>query len=204
MMKNQGKCQFDYLYVYSRSFMIPYNSFAKHLKENKIIATPAELHGHLTGMLVVDADLKLDAWLNEFFQDYSFDEQPDIQKSALVFESFFDYVLSELKSDSFSFKLLLPDDNVGLSERLQALAMWCHSFMIGLAFAGLKSDSHLPAEAKEFLVDLEKISKVDSDVDETQGEEADFIELTEYLKAGVITLFEDFRGMNQAINPTIQ
>ena len=184
--------------------MIPYKAFSKHLEENKILATPAELHGHLTGMLVVNSNLEITAWTTEFFQDYSFEDQSDPKASKLVLESFFEYVLGELKSDAFKFNLMLPDDDTSLPKRLDALAMWCHSFMIGLAFAGLKTESHLPTEAKEFLLDLEKISKVDSDVDETQGEEADFVELTEYLKAGVITLFDEFRGLNEANNLTVQ
>lgn len=184
--------------------MIPYQAFADHLKDNKIIASPAELHGHLSGMLVVNIDLKLEDWLKDFLQDYSLDDSIDPSKVKLVLESFFEFVASELKSESYKYDILMPSDNTSLAERLEALASWCHSFMLGLAFAGLKTENHLPKEVQEFLLDLDKISKVDSAVDETQGEEADFVELTEYLKAGVFTLYEEFQEYNQAINPTVQ
>jgi len=183
--------------------MIPYRAFAKHLTENKIIATPAELHGHLSGMLVINRSLNADQWIDNVLEDYCFEVKGDSHKVNQVLSALFEFVSDKLKADNFTFNLLLPNDEVELTSRLEALATWFGSFLTGLAFSGLKSEQNLNPEIREFLYDVEKISKVDTNVDETQGEEADYVELTEYVKAGVILIYEEF-GEIQEVSATIQ
>jgi yecA family protein len=183
--------------------MIPYTAFAKHLTENKIIATPAELHGHLSGMLVINKSLSAEEWIDNVIEDYCFEVKGDRYNVNQVLSALFEFVDDKLKADNFTFNLLLPEDEVKLSSRLEALGTWCGSFLTGLAFAGLKSDPNMDSEVGEFLLDLEKISKVETNVDETQGEEADFIELTEYVKAGVFLLYDEFAEVPE-VSGTIQ
>ena len=183
--------------------MIPYTAFAKHLTENKIIATPAELHGHLSGMLVINKRLSADEWIDNVIEDYCFEVKGDRLKVNMVLSALFEFVEDKLKADNFTFNLLLPEDEEDLSFRLEALSVWCGAFLTGLAFAGLKSDQNLDPEVGEFLQDLEKISKVDTAVDETQGEEVDYIELTEYVKAGVFLLYDEFAEVPE-VSATIQ
>jgi yecA family protein len=183
--------------------MIPYKAFAKHLTENKIIATPSELHGHLSGMLVINNKLSSEQWIDTIIEDYCFEVKGEQINVNQVLSALFEFVSDKLKADNFTFNLLLPDDETDLSVRLEALATWCGAFLTGLAFAGLKSEQNLNSDVREFLYDLEKISKVDTNVDETQGEEADYIELTEYVKAGVILIYEEFGDLPE-VSATIQ
>lgn len=187
-MKNQGKYEF----LIERSlFMIPYKAFAQHLKDNQVIATPAELHGHASGMIVVNKDVDVDEWTELVLQDYCFETQ---NKSKLipVLGALFDYAQDKLKADNYTFSLLLPSDNNDLSFRLDALATWCSAFLTGMAFAGLKAETNMDKDVSEFIQDLEKISKVDTDSGDSQGEEADFVELSEYVKAGTMLLYSEF------------
>ncbi len=171
--------------------MIPYKPFAKHLQDNNIIATPSELHGHASGMIVVNHDVKVEKWVDLIMDDYSF-EGGDSKKLVPVLVALFDYAKDKLEADNYTFTPLLPSDDNDLSYRLEALSSWCGSFLTGLAFAGLKSESNLHDDVHEFIADLEKISKVATDSDETQGEEADFVELVEYVKAGTLVLYSEF------------
>lgn len=173
--------------------MIPYKPFAQHLKDNNIIATPAELHAHASGMLVVDKDKEVDDWISIVIDDYSF-EGGNRTKLMPVLSALFEYAKDKLSADNYTFTPLLPGDDNELSFRLDALATWCGAFLTGLAFAGLKSDQNMHDDVHEFILDLEKISKVDTISDETQGEEADFVELVEYVKAGSILLYQEFEG----------
>jgi len=175
--------------------MIPYKPFAQHLKDNKVIATPSELHGHASGMIVVNNDVDVDEWLELILEDYCFDTQ-NKSKLTPVLTALFDFAKDKIQADNYTFSILLPSDDNELSYRLEALSTWCGAFLTGLAFAGLKSDKNMPDEVHEFIADLEKISKVDTDTEGSQGEEADFVELVEYVKAGTILLFEEFKGVD--------
>ena len=172
--------------------MIPYKPFSQHLKDNKVIATPSELHGHASGMIVVNNDVDVDEWVELILEDYCFDSN---NKSKLipVLSALFDFAKDKLNADNYTFSVLLPSDDNDLSYRLEAISTWCGAFLTGLAFAGLKSDKNLHDDVHEFISDLEKISKVDYNTEGSQGEEADFVELVEYVKAGTILLFEEFQ-----------
>lgn len=171
--------------------MIPYKAFAQHLKDNNVIATPAELHGHASGMIVINKDVDVDEWTELVLADYCF-ESNNKPKLIPVLGALFDYAQDKLKADNYTFNLLLPSDNNDLAFRLDALATWCSAFLTGMAFAGLKSDANMDKDVSEFIQDLEKISKVDTASGDSQGEEADFVELSEYVKAGTMLLYSDF------------
>ncbi len=169
--------------------MIPYKPFSVHLQQNGLIATPAELQAMAAGVLVMDPECGFETWQQQVIDDYCMEEKhwPSVQ-SAL--SALFELTLNQLQADDFSFELLLPDDAVDLSQRLLALSNWCAAFLSSLAAAGL-SQVHLQDESVgEFIHDVEKISRVDEHSDGTEGEEADFMELTEYVRAGVMMLHQ--------------
>ena len=182
--------------------MIPYKPFAKHLRDNNVIATPSELHGHASGMIVVNNDVDVEEWIKLIFEDYCF-ENTDQSKLVPVLSALFDFAKDKLKADNYTFNPLLPSDDNELSFRLEALSTWCATFLTGMAYAGLKSDVNMHKDVHEFILDLEKISKVDTVSDDSQGEEADFVELTEYVKAGTILLYQEFLE-DEGASSTIQ
>ncbi len=182
--------------------MIPYRAFAKHLKENNVIATPAELHGHASGMIAVNHELEVREWVDLILQDYCF-EGSDSAKLSPVLKALFDYAKDKLAADNFTFNPLLPGDDNDLSDRLDALSSWCASFLTGLTFAGLKAEGNMHDDVHEFIADLEKISKGDTMAGDSQGEEADYFELVEYVKAGAILVYQEYLPEPETL-PTIQ
>lgn len=176
--------------------MIPYKPFAQHLKDNNVIATPSELHGHASGMIVVDKETDVDRWIQLILEDYCF-EGHDKTKLVPVLTALFEYAKDRLLADNFTFSLLMPSDDNDLSYRLEALSTWCATFLTGLAYAGFKSDANMHDDVHEFIMDLEKISKVETFAEGSQGEEADYVELVEYVKAGTILLYEEFKEVEE-------
>ncbi len=176
--------------------MIPYKPFAKHLQDNNIIATPAELHGHASGMIVINRDVEVEEWVELIIADYSF-EGGDKDKLVPVLGALFDFARDKLSKDNFTFTPLLPSDDNDLAFRLEALSNWCSTFLTGMAYAGLKSDVNMHKDVHEFIMDLEKISKVDTVADETQGEEIDYMELVEYVKMGSMLLYSEFEEIEE-------
>jgi len=99
----------------------------------------------------------------------------------------------QLASEEFDFQLLLPDDDVDIPERVQALAGWCRGFLSGL---GLVED--LPArvlgdELQEWLRDVEMIGRAGAGEPDADDEVA-LMQVTEHVRAGVMLIREELRA----------
>jgi len=182
--------------------VIPYGALQKHLKDNKLLASPAEMHGNATGQLLVNPQLQAKHWRQMTLEEYGFQEHPG-EGLKTVLDAFFDMAKARIQRDDFSFDLLLPEDGQ-LDERVAALAAWVNAFLAGLALGGLKSEKRLSEDSREFLRDLTEIARLDEQVDENQGEEADLMELQEYVRAGVMLLASDLIASGHSTEPAAQ
>lgn len=99
----------------------------------------------------------------------------------------------QLSGDGFALDLMLPDDGIELAMRLQSLAGWCSSFLHGFGGAGIKGDQQFSAQAAEALRDIAAMAQLDSDIDD-EGAEGDYMELVEYLRMAVLTLYLELAG----------
>lgn len=86
------------------------------------------------------------------------------------------------------FTLFMPDDNEGLSVRLQALVDWCSGFVGGIGLGGMQMDDDLDPTVKEILVDMMEMTHMDVDVDEDDENETAFTEIEEYIRVAVMTI----------------
>ncbi|MEZ5558448.1 MAG: UPF0149 family protein [Pseudomonadales bacterium] len=111
--------------------------------------------------------------------------------------------LDDLLAADMSFTPLLPDDDAPLPLRLEALAQWCGSFLAGLGAAlgeelveGVSGFDDLPDDVKELVRDFAALTEID--VDETdaadESEEAQLVELQEFVKVGVLVIASTLHG----------
>lgn len=166
-----------------------YDALAQGLTRAGAIQNPADVHGTLTGMLCVNDKANPLAALD--------DEPDDALREALA--ALREMTLEGLFDADMGFAPLLPDDEVALATRVQALARWCAGFLYGLASqAGDGEDfdlSRLTDEAGEVVRDLTELSRVGLTDEDSQGEaaEVDYAELVEYLRVGVQMIFMELR-----------
>ncbi len=149
----------------------------------------AELHGTLSGLLCVmgnNASKHLDQLIPKGAKGDALDKEAyDVVANCPV------QILGELNDPEFGYELLLPDDEEGLDVRTEALAEWSHGFLAGLAIAGIEDFSKLPQEASEFCQDLGEISRAGlSDMAFGEEDEVAYEELAEYLRVGVLLMYE--------------
>lgn len=158
-------------------------------------STTAELQGALCGLLCVNPGASRTDWHNVLFEDF----YPETQEKRDL-ETLFDETLQSLSSHEFDFSLALPDDHLPLPSRLTAMAEWCQGLIYGLGVAGLKDDS-LSAEGQEYLEDVIKIVQINThDLEETDDDEANFEELAEYLRMGLLMLFTELQPIEPENN----
>ncbi len=144
------------------------------------VMTASEAHGVLIGMICWNDSMDCDAWLLEVFEDEDHKSQLN-ENEWQVFNTAYDETRKILTGGDFAFELILPADNMPLTERACALADWCKGFLFGLGLVG--EEQAWPNDCDEFLRDVIKISRLEYKSSE-EADEVAYMELTEYVRIG--------------------
>lgn len=179
-----------------------FDELADHLLEQGLDSSPSILHGCLCGVLagggmanektLAHPDKLADLGVATVSQLLELPVHGELaeQLGLLCVAS-----AAAMVDEEFSFHPLLPDDDLELVQRTQALADWCSGFLTGhtgvAAAAGAVSD----AAASEMLSDIGAIAEAgvdeESDEDESEGS---YIELVEYLRVAVLNVHAAAQG----------
>jgi uncharacterized protein YgfB (UPF0149 family) len=176
-----------------------YDEFERVLRDARALPEPAEAHGTLAGALCSSSDYGLLEWLHEILPDDSPDEDA-LQSSVL--QNVYNTMVSTLAGNEADFAPLLPDDESPLSERADALSLWCQGFLYGLGSGPASDPTKVSTEAGEIIRDLTEITHVGVEAEEQNEEnEVAFAEVVEFVRVGVQILFVEFapaRGQEAA------
>jgi yecA family protein len=155
-------------------------------------ATPAELHGQLSGLIAGNGTPKPNQWLAICSQLLEVNVQPGTpiadELCALV-----EVVTQQFSVEGFGLELLVPDEQASMLERVEGLGQWCQGFLTGFALAGNTQQGwkDLSEESREVLTDLASIAQVMVDEDDAEQQEQDYLELLEYVRLGAIQVWLD-------------
>ncbi len=164
---------------------------------------PAELHGLLCGLLCADADLDPERWLlharNHLPDDV---ELAESVRDLLL--KLFEYGAAQLDALDWSATPLLPDDDAPLSQRADALGIWCQGLLYGLGLGEVERRGELSAESREFLRDAAEIAQAGFEADEaSEADETAYAEVVEYLRVGLLLVHQDLRQSNPPSHPRL-
>jgi yecA family protein len=170
-----------------------YDTLASALYGDHIDLSAAEVHGILTGIAVSPDAAKVD-WAELLIDQGG---EPGASLSAplrALLDELMKQSLEALRPGRFALKLVLPEADGVMGERVAALADWCRGFIMGLAAAGVGSKEQVSKEAAEAIADLMFIGEATGE-EETDGEEQerDFAELEEYVRIAVNLLADEAR-----------
>ncbi len=156
----------------------------------------AECHGLLCGMLCGVQDQAPQRWLEEVLGP-----RARLQKAQDACRDELLRVLTEtvgtLWSGRCNFAPLLPDGKAGLGVRSEALAAWCSGFLYGIGSAGNDVEARLSKDAREVLSDFSEVTRLTSDPKESESSEANYSEIVEYMRVGVMFIFDELQGCPQ-------
>ena len=82
----------------------------------------------------------------------------------------------------------MPEEDYPLEERAAALTGWCQGFLYGVG--AVSSTADWPGETGEILKDIMEFSRLDTEVDGEDDENA-LMEINEYLRAAVLLITEE-------------
>jgi uncharacterized protein YgfB (UPF0149 family) len=111
-----------------------------------------------------------------------------------------------LNDTGFTFYPMLPTGEAPLSERVAALALWCHGFVTGLGLGGVElEDIGTPQrggarQLAEIVADFIEISHAEVGEDELEDPDQanfDLAELIEFVRAGAQLVFEELQGSHE-------
>jgi len=140
-----------------------------------------------TAMLCVNDQAESAQWLKELFKDDA--DLSDEDKAALV--KLFEQTRKLLTSGAFEFDLFLPDDDIFLDERVQALSSWCQGFLFGIG--SVYTASGCSGDVAEILKDITEFTKLDEEAEGEEDENA-YMEVTEYLRSAVLLLRDELNN----------
>jgi len=172
-----------------------YEPLNKSLELVGALMSAAETHGILCGLLCTSEPFSLDIWLRHVFAETAVEDglASECQQQLAMVK---DYTFAQLNSPQCEFTLLLPEDDVSLMERTQTIGGWCEGFLFGLGLINVETES-LTDEAKEFVNDVIAISRI-APPEESDDLEEDYMQVVEYLKVGVINLYEELTHKDEA------
>lgn len=174
--------------------MLDYAELRASLESAGAVVAAAELHGGVCGALCAGGEAAALRWLADCLVDQEL--RADVAAVANTLQGLVEASWRALADEAFAFEPLLPDDDAPLEEQVEALALWCHGFLGGVAFRadGAASDASARAAFGEVLVDFAEISRAGLSDDEASGQgQPDFAlaELHEYVRAGVQVVFDE-------------
>lgn len=171
----------------STSELPGYSEVGEQIGQLQLALDAAELHGSLVGYLSGGgaADDR-EHWLGKVMVE------PDA--GAVAPGSALDrlYVATgeSLESPDFGFDLLLPDGDLPVVERGDALMSWCRGFLGGFGLAAGASPP-LSEESQDALGDLARMAASDLSYDEPEADEQALEEVAEFVRVAALLLHSD-------------
>lgn len=182
-----------------------YDEITSAIERLGVTADAAECHASITATVCLSGTSGFKLWLDSYLEDLQ-DRTND--GDALAKETFetmrrlYLSVCQQLQNGDFAFALLLPDDEVDLELRTDAMAHWCQGFLMGLRYGGVTDFSKFSGELGEIIDDITEISQVTAgQLDYSEEEEQSYAELVEYLRVGVMLFNET---LNAQVNENSQ
>lgn len=160
------------------------------VEEGVKIVSPSELHGLVVGHVAAGARLLPEKLLKIACELLDLDGLSH-ESSKETLDTMYRAICSALESLDLEFELLLPDDENEISVRAESLGRWCQSFLSGFGLYGKHTDASLSSEAKETLSDLGQIAQISAELEELDENEADLMEVQEYVRMAVLMLFTE-------------
>lgn len=174
--------------------VLGFDEIANHLLEQGALVSPSRVHGCLSGLLSAGASCQAEFGLDALADVLDLVAHGELADRVLQL-----YTISgaALRDEEFTFVPLLPDDEVDIAQRAEALADWCNGFLAGFAYVAAGEDaagSTLSQPSSEALTDIAAFAQLEVGADgHDEDAEGHYTELVEYLRVAVINLFLDNR-----------
>ncbi len=158
-----------------------------------IKAHASEVHGVLTGLICAGFAFEEQSYLAmlDDLLDFSPQGSDDFPKAVkTLVKQMYSELWTDILDDTYTFQLMLPDDDDSLVERGHALGAWVQGFNLG--FGLQQKDSPITStEVKEVLIDFAEIANLSDEMEEDEDSEQAFFEISEYVRISALLCFSE-------------
>lgn len=168
---------------------IEFSTIQAILTTENVQAHAAEIHGLIVGLICSGYGFENTDYVN-IVNDMlnNGDGLPDKVKMAT--RLMFSDVCHNIADDSYSFQLLLPDDDDSIAERSNALGVWVQGFNLGFGLQQ-KNKAVLSDDVKEVISDFSEIANLSTEMEEDEESEQAYFEIAEYVRISSILCFSE-------------
>ena len=175
----------------SKKLLPSFEKITQTLEAADLYTNASETHGILSGLVCGGVKLDDQSWRG-LFNDVVNEGMGLPSNAQRLVESVYGQVVNQITDDGLGFQLLLPDDDVPLDERAEAMAQWAQGFLVGFGMVQ-QALNQASDEIQELIRDIRDISQVSLDFEqEDEDSEIAFAEIVEYLRVGGMLCFNTF------------
>lgn len=159
------------------------------LSTENVTAHASELHGVISGLICAGyAHESSDyiAMINDMFNN---GEGLPAKVKSMVKLMFAD-VWQNILDDTYSYQIMLPDDDDSIAERSNALGVWVQGFNLGFGLQQ-KTTANLSDDVKEVINDFSEIANLSDEVEEDEATEQAYFEIAEYARISALLCFSE-------------
>ncbi|MCJ8321847.1 MAG: UPF0149 family protein [Colwellia sp.] len=159
----------------------------------------AELHGVLTGLICAGFSFESHDYITMITDLFNNGESLPVKVKSIVKLMFSD-IWKNILDDSFSFQLMLPDDDDSITERGHAISVWVQGFNLGFGLHQ-KDTAIVSEDVKEVLSDFAEIANLSDEMEEDEDNEQAYFEISEYVRISALLCFTEL-GVPPETKPT--
>jgi uncharacterized protein YgfB (UPF0149 family) len=167
-----------------------YSRFDQALESIGLEQGASETHGVLCGLICAGTSQAHIEWIEALFEGRPADDLL-VREARQMLGQLYLASRQQIGDEGLEFMPLLPDDNVPLAQRAEALVNWCEGYLYGLGMAGV-TEQQLVGDAKEALKDISEFTRLDlDDLEEGDSNESAYMELQEFLRVATLLIREE-------------
>lgn len=168
-----------------------YDRLQSALQSAGIDVGASELHGIVCGAICNQIKSGLEHDLRELIVNGEVGGPDAMTPLEEPIRSLYQSATTMLHQSDAEFGLLLPDDELSIADRTEALASWCRGFMFGLLHNDAFAIEQLPGDAGEIARDFLAFADAESGNEPSEDDERALVEIEEYIRVGVQLIFEE-------------
>ncbi|GAB3003161.1 UPF0149 family protein [Psychrosphaera aestuarii] len=167
-----------------------HQELAQILNEQDFTATASEFHGLLVG-LISGGMFKGSKDYQEHLAELFNNGMTIKGKIKVAAQDIVSSIYDQLEAGEMAFEILMMDDDEPLSDQAEELINWVQYFLVG--FGLNKRDLKLASnDVREVIEDLTNITRMDSEMEDTNENQADFYEVVEFIRVSAILCHQEF------------
>jgi len=176
-----------------------FDDFSGMLAQADVMASPAELHGILAGMISIGHKLDGKFWFDIILKRLATPTCVSLpQRRALI--DLYDKTCRQLNDFNAEFQLLLPDEQQSFSTRAEALSRWCAGFLYGLQLEESLSRP-ITNDLRNALRCIAEIAQLDfNKIEVDDHDQPAYGAAVECVRAAVLTAYSEFSDKSNCLH----